>query len=303
MADQFTFAETCRVCGAPLSKDSVRIVGLCEACAQMTPAVSEIPPRQAAPDPDHPAWGPSTGIGVWLLSVVAIIVLPLMAVMIWYFIQSGRGAPVPNLTAREELYDWLKQPTLLLVQVLSTIVAHVVTIAICWAAVTKLGTRPFWASLGWNWAGRSAWYWVVFSACVLVGLILISQLLARFLPESEENAFAELLKSSQSVRVAIAILATFSAPFVEETVYRGVLFAALRRYLGPAVTVVVITLLFAGVHVVQYWGAWVSIAGLTLLSLTLTVVRAKTKSILPCVLIHTLNNAFFSVFIVLNKAS
>ena len=303
MADQIILVKTCRLCGAPLSNDSVRMDSLCEACAHIAPPVSAVPPQQAPPDPDHPAWSPAAGIAVWFLSVAAIIVLPLIAVIMWYIIQSMRGAPVPSLREAEKLVEWLKSPGLLLVQVYSTMVAHILTIAVCWAVVTKLGARPFWASLGWNWAGKSFWYWLVFTACVLVGLILISQGLIRFLPESENNAFAELLKSSQSVRIAIAILATFSAPLVEEAVYRGVLFAALRRYLGVIATVVLITLLFAGVHVVQYWGAWVSISGLTLLSLALTIVRAKTKSILPCVLIHTLNNAFFSVFIVLNKAT
>ena len=81
------------------------------------------------------------------------------------------------------------------------------------------------------------------------------------------------------------------------------LFASMRKHLGLVATVIVITLLFSGVHVLQYWGAWVSVAGLTMLSLALTVVRARTKSILPCVVIHTLNNAFFSVLILLNKSS
>ena len=123
------------------------------------------------------------------------------------------------------------------------------------------------------------------------------------LPESEQNAFSELLKSSQQVRIAVAVLATFTAPIVEETVYRGVLFSSLRKYLRATSTVLIVTLMFVGVHVLQYWGAWVSIAGLTLLSLTLTIVRARSKSILPCVVIHTINNAFFSVLILLNRAT
>jgi membrane protease YdiL (CAAX protease family) len=259
--------------------------------------------REVSPDPDHPRWGPVTGVGVWLVSVAAIIILPIIAVIAFYVIQKLRGAPIPNLASKEELLEWLKSPNLLLVQVISTIVAHAITIAICWAVVTRLGTRPFWESLGWNWAGHSVSYWVVYSACVILALLLVSQLLSRVLPQSEENSFAELLKSSQQVRIAVAMLATFTAPIVEETVYRGVLFSALRRFLGLIPTVVFVTLMFAGVHVLQYWGAWVSVAGLTLLSLLLTVVRARTKSILPCVLIHTLNNAFFSVLILMNKTS
>lgn len=313
MVDHITTSESCSVCGALLSNDDFGMNGLCRRCAgygvsqrptesKMGEATPDVLVAQL-PDPDHPHWGPGAGIGVWLASVASIIVIPVLAVIAWYVFQSARHAPVPSLSAKDELLDWLKSPNLLLLQVLSTIVAHAITIAVCWAVVTRLGKRPFWQSLGWSWAGRSVWYWVVFSACVIVALLIIDVGLVRVLPQSEENAFSELIKSSQRVRIGIAVLATFTAPIVEETVYRGVLFASVRRHLGLIATVVVITLLFAGVHVLQYWGAWVSVAGLTLLSLALTVVRARTKSILPCVVIHTLNNAFFSVLIVLNKAA
>jgi len=317
MVDQFTSVETCRTCGLPLSNDEFGSGGVCVRCISLSttsepdsaPAVSSepfslAPTVQVAPlDPDHPRWGPFAGIAVWLSSVLAIIVIPVLAVFIWYFIQSARSKPLPNIVARDEMLEWLKSPTLLLVQVLSTIVAHLLTIAVCWAVVTRLGKRPFWSSLGWNWAGRSVWYWLAFSAAVIVAILIASQGLSRVLPQSDTNSFSELLKSSQSVRVAITVLATFTAPLVEETVYRGILFSSLRRYLGLVATVLTVTVMFTGVHVLQYWGAWVSVAGLTLLSFSLTVVRARTKSILPCVLIHTLNNGFVSVLILLNKAS
>lgn len=307
MVDQITTSQSCSMCGVTLTHDEIEVNGLCRRCASynaLQPASEGAVhvPAVEGPDPDDPRWGPGAGIGVWIASVAAIIIVPILAVIAWYVIQKVRHVPVPSLLSSEELLDWLKSPNLLLLQVLSTILAHAVTIAVCWAVVTRLGSHPFWASLGWNWAGRAVWYWVVFSACVIVALVIVDQGLIKVLPQSEENSFAELLKSSQRVRVAIAVLATFTAPIVEETVYRGVLFASMRRHLGLIATVVVVTLLFAGVHVLQYWGAWVSVAGLTLLSLALTLVRARTKSILPCVVIHTLNNAFFSVLILLNKA-
>ncbi len=319
MVDQLASADNCRVCGALLDKNQFQVFGLCGECSEASsPHSGDVQslgdasvPFDLSPvlqpelplDPDNPHWGPVSGIGVWVASVAAIIVIPIIAVIAWYVIQSARGAAHPNLGVPEELLEWLKSPNLLLVQVLSTIVAHGVTIAICWAVVTRFGKRPFWNSLGWNWAGRSVWYWLAFSACIIVGLLIASQLLSRVLPQSEENSFSELLKSSKQVRIAIAVLATLTAPLVEETVYRGILYSGLRRSFGLNATVVLVTLMFAGVHVLQYLGAWVSIAGLTLLSFALTVIRARTKSILPCVAIHTINNAFFSVLILLNIAS
>jgi membrane protease YdiL (CAAX protease family) len=318
MVDHLASPETCQVCGAVLNKDQFQINAICRECAEAgRQAAAVVPPYQgvsegfaqsgALPrqlliaDPDYPPWGPASGVGVWVASVAAIIVVPVIAVIAWFVIQSARGAALPNLTSSQEMLEWLKSPNLLLVQVLSTIVAHGITIAICWLVVTRMGKRPFWESLGWNWAGHSIWYWLVFSACVIVGLLLVSQLLARVLPQSEENSFTELLKSSTRVRIAIAVLATFTAPVVEEAVYRGILYSGFRKFFGVVPTVVVVTVMFAGVHVLQYLGAWVSIAGLTLLSLALTLIRARTKSILPCVAIHTVNNAFFSVLILLNR--
>lgn len=325
MVDQLAPVDTCRVCGTALDSNQPQVEGLCTECAEARPSAaidtaettpesnnlveipaSGIPATLSADipaDPDNPAWGPVGGVMVWILSVLAIIVVPIIAVIVWYFVESATGAHLPSLVNRDELLEWLKSPNLLLVQVLSTIVAHAITILICWAVVTRAGRRPFWEGLGWSWAGRSVWYWLLLSAVILVALVLITQLLARFLPQSEENSFSDLLKSTMRVRIAIAVLATFTAPLVEETVYRGVLFSAFRRSVGLVGTVLLVTVMFAGVHVLQYMGAWVTIAGLTLLSLALTLVRARTKSILPCVLIHTVNNAFFAVLVVFNKAS
>lgn len=317
MVDQLASAETCRVCGSLLDTDQFHPDGLCASCTEArasadvsSPEGSEGPESfgfssvveaRLPPDPDQPSWGPASAVSVWVASVAAIIVIPVISVIAWFAIQSARGA-APNIAVREEMIDWLKSPTLLLVQVLSTIVAHAITIAIVWAVVTRVGKRPFWESLGWSWAGHSIWYWLAFSACVIISLLIVSQLLSLVLPQSEENSFTELLKSSTQVRIAIAVLATFSAPLVEEAVYRGILYSGLRKSFGVTPTVLLVTLMFAGVHVLQYLGAWVSIAGLTLLSLALTVIRAKTKSILPCVVIHAVNNAFFSVLILLNRA-
>jgi membrane protease YdiL (CAAX protease family) len=254
------------------------------------------------PDPDDPPWGPVTGFSVWLASVAAIIVIPVIAVGIWLAVQAARGVPLPNFAIRSEVEQWALSPNILLLQIVATMVAHAITMAIFWAVVTRLGSRPFWASLGWSWGGHRVWYWVVFSICILLAIQIISQILTRFLPQ-EESPFDQMLKSSRQVRIAVAFLAVFTAPLVEEVVYRGVLFSSLRKRIGLVATVLVVTVMFAGVHVFQNRGAWVSIAGLAFLSLVLTIVRARTRSLLPCVFIHTLNNAFASVIIVLNKAS
>ena len=318
MVDQLASAEGCRVCGALLRKDQFQVDGLCGGCAgASSPQAPDYAPSEGASapygfapasepegpsDPDNPPWGPVTGVSVWLVSVAAIIIVPIIAVAGWLLVEAARGGALPDFTVKEEIARWAVSPNVLLVQVVSTIVAHAITLAICWALIVKVRSRPFLESLGWSWGGRPVWYWVVFSACILVAVQIVSQILTRFVPEAE-SPFAQLLKTSQQVRIAVAVLATFTAPVVEEVVYRGFLFSSLRNRIGLIATVLAVTVTFAGVHVFQNWGAWVSITGLMLLSLALTIVRARTKSILPCVFIHTLNNAVASVVIVLSKAS
>jgi membrane protease YdiL (CAAX protease family) len=97
-------------------------------------------------------------------------------------------------------------------------------------------------------------------------------------------------------------LAVLTAPWVEEFVYRGVLFSALISRAGVRWTVIIVTALFALVHFPQYWGAWSALAGITVLSLTLTIVRAKMKSIFPCIAIHFLFNVVGSLPIIWQKS-
>ena len=236
-----------------------------------------------------------------MFSVAAIMFIPTAAVFLWYFLDQKNGVDVPSLTDSAGFLAWATTPRLLLVQVYSTLLAHIVTLPFCWAVVSKRGAQPFLKSLGWNLAGHSVLYWLLVSIGIICSIIAADQFFIKVLPQSE-TSFDKLLQSSLHVKLAVVALATFSAPIIEEIIYRGILYAGLRTRLGTVATVIVVTLLFAAVHALQYWGAWASMAGLTMLSLILTIVRAKTKSILPCVVIHFVNNFFFSILIVLNKA-
>src|SRR5690242_19991088 len=102
MVDQLTTSQSCRICGSLLEDEMSGDDGLCSACATAADSVTErdvsnpgpIPilddpsiQPELGPDPDNPRWGPIAGIGVWFLSVLAIIVIPVVAVIVWYFVQ------------------------------------------------------------------------------------------------------------------------------------------------------------------------------------------------------------------------
>ena len=257
--------------------------------------------EESLPDPDRPHWGPAAGIGAWLFSFAALIVMSITALGVWYVIEVALGLPVPSTDA--EFREWVFSPNTVLAQVLSTMAAHALTIGFCWAVVTRVGRRPFWESLGWKWNGGSALSKALYVLGVTASMYATFVVLTQLMPQASETQFDQLLKTSPQVRYAVAFMAVFTAPLVEEVVYRGVLFSALRSRVGLSATVAFVTLLFAGVHAYQYWGSWAGLIGITVLSFVLTLIRAKTKSIFPCVAIHLVFNAVNAFFIVFAHSS
>ena len=241
-----------------------------------------------SPDPDNPRWGALAGIGVWCASVAALIFASIVGAVIWFAIYKFRGGEIP--VEAEAMNQLLMSPPSILIQIIFTILAHLITIAICWAVATGMGKRPWKESIGWTWHEPSP----LKKVGIVVGTVALSfaifQIVPRIVPDSKTTPFAEMLKASQAVRYVVAFLAVFTAPLVEELVYRALLYSPLKRAMGAIGAVITATLLFALVHVPQYWGAWGSLVGLLLLSFFLTVIRARTKSIFPCVAIHTLFN-------------
>ena len=257
-------------------------------------------PLHTAPDPDQPGWNVRAAFGVWLFSFAAIFLIPLLVVAIMLAFKSASGG-LPG--TREEMEQLLSSPSYVLGQVAATYPAHLLTIAVCWLVVTGSKRRPFLDSLGWHWEGMPLAVKIVLVPGVCVGVFALSAIIHKFLPNTEHTPFEQMLTSSVQIRYAVAALAVFTAPFVEEFVYRGVLYSALRKRLGLGAAVTIVTLLFAGVHVPQYIGAWAGIASLLVLSLILTLFRAFTKSIKPCVAIHLLFNAVQAVFLISNTGN
>jgi membrane protease YdiL (CAAX protease family) len=79
-----------------------------------------------------------------------------------------------------------------------------------------------------------------------------------------------------------------------------VLYSALERTLGKIIGVIVVSLLFAGVHVFQYIDNFAVIGVISLLSVTLTLARAYTGKVLPSFIIHLVFNGIQGIIIALS---
>ncbi|MFN6964868.1 MAG: lysostaphin resistance A-like protein [Pyrinomonadaceae bacterium] len=243
----------------------------------------------AAPlGPNNPPWNAAAGLGVWLLSVLLIIVMPNL------FVIPYAVSRQISLNDSARLVDFLQSDaTAVLLGLLAILPAHVLTLLAAWAVATKLNRYSFRQTLGWEMGPVKLWH----LAAILIGFFLFALALNQISPE-QDNSLLKILRSSRHAVLLTAFLATFTAPFVEEVVYRGVLYSGFQRLTGAPLAIIVITALFSLVHVPQYYPSWTTIVLLTLLSLILTLVRAWSGNLLPCVVLHFLFNGIQSLGLV-----
>ncbi len=175
-----------------------------------------------------------------------------------------------------------------------TLVLQLIALGSSWLVVTRVGKRPFWRTLGWHWHPQFRWVHAVGGAVLMFGVaIAVSQLLPH-----RETDMEKILKLGTSIRLLVVALAVLTAPLVEEVVYRGVVYSSVERLWGKVAGVLVVTVIFALVHVPQYWGSVAAITAIVLLSLVLTMLRAWTGSLLPCVVMHLVYNGIQAGFLI-----
>ena len=185
-------------------------------------------------------------------------------------------------------------------QIIAVGPTHLLTFGLIWLMVTEGGKRPFWKTVGFEWPEnfRPAIV-VVVCAGLAVTLLSLGGVVTYFWG-GNKTQLDLLVESSVPARWMTAFVATFTAPMVEELIYRGVLYSAVERTLGTIIAILVVSLLFAGVHVFQYIDNLAVIAVITLLSITLTLVRAYTGKVLPAFIIHLVFNGIQSIVIALS---
>jgi membrane protease YdiL (CAAX protease family) len=239
-------------------------------------------------------WNASTALVTWLLSVSAIFLTSTGAQLgwtAWFYLQHDTLPTAADLTTSRSL-------TLTLI--LSTLVAHTVTLAWCWQLIRRNSPQGWFQTLGLDWCpSLRSRRGLLLVACGFAAPLFLAcgAWLERYLPNAKTD-LDRILAQGPLIRMAIACVAALSAPLVEEVVYRGVVFGGLQRSVGMPLTVGLVTLLFFIVHVPQYWGGWAGLTMLALLSLTLTALRAATGSILPSIVLHYAFNGIQAIAIV-----
>lgn len=257
---------------------------LCVDCQKSFGLLQPLPVR-VGPDPDDPQWGIPEAAGIFLASVLALLAGAQIFVVA-YMIYAGREGIV--LPSGEEM---LQSPGLVMASILGSGVGHVVTIALAWLVVTNGGRESFFRSIGWGWQRGIGPVSVMIAFGGVYAANLAFALVFQWLDMVPENTpFEQVLGLSFATRLAISVFAVVSAPFVEEVVFRGIIYPALARRTGRIAAILVVSALFLGVHVAQYDGSAAFLLPLGLLSIVLTTLRAVSGSVMPSFALHLVFN-------------
>lgn len=242
-----------------------------EPLSEPGPAFS--PPLARAPEP-------------WTVRDLLLFIafLPIAFVVAYFLVMIGYtlGAPFAGWPA---LTPKTAGGTLFLLVVQT--VLYLLVLGFVYLLVVIRYQLPFWKGVGW----RMPRSWQA-PAYFLAGLVLAFAVLLAppILPDTESFPLQEMF-TSRAVSFAIGVFAITVAPFMEELIFRGVMFAVFERRVGLRFAVVATAVLFAGLHVPEYWRAWNHVLMILVVGVTFSLARGITGSLAPSVILHMGYNA------------
>jgi membrane protease YdiL (CAAX protease family) len=289
-------------------------------------------------DPDDPPWGVGAGLFVWFASVALMFAMSLGALVVYFIIHGAprpANGDVGSALQNDPALIVYSLASLIPTHALTLVLVWVVVTnfgkrpfwrTIGWAWSPRLGALSS--------AGVAVLLLLVsLAAITLFGSgvktqldeILESSVEARFItaflavagaPLVEELVYRGVLFPSVRRGLTRLVVLLRAAPpdAPEQTAtgaevrapglfHRGLLSALTFGSLSPervgtVWAVLLVTLLFAGVHVAQYYNNPAVILVVGTLGFVLTYVRARTGRLLPCFFIHLVFNGIQSAFLV-----
>ena len=137
---------------------------------------------------------------------------------------------------------------------------------------------------------------LIFSIGVLIAFDTLDRIIHKFIPPPEYIIdLGEIMRPDSTLGYIFLFLAVvIVAPIGEEIVFRGFLQKFLEQYWGDITRAVLVTsLFFAMIHFNPFWTIQIYLLGVIL-----GFLAWKTKSVIPSILLHIVNNG--SAFILTN---
>ncbi len=128
-----------------------------------------------------------------------------------------------------------------------------------------------------SWAAISILFW-----CLLTGITSLMVL--------PEEPFMLQVKNADVPLVLLFLVICMLAPLAEELIFRGLIFSGLAHsQVGTIGAAIISCLLFTAIHFQQYSAIGLSIV--LSIAIFLTLIRIKTKSLVPCIVAHSVVNS------------
>lgn len=127
---------------------------------------------------------------------------------------------------------------------------------------------------------------------------IASPFIERLFPGMRSPEMDKMIEAGLSTKPILTILAVgVVAPFFEELIFRGWLFARFESIFSARVALVITSVMFTLTHV-QY--AWPILLVLLIMSFLLGALRMRTGSLWPSVLLHCTNNTALALILLWN---
>jgi uncharacterized protein len=230
--------------------------------------IPEDPPKSGLPD--WPAWAPFAAMLITLgIAILGVSIVALGASIAGVEVSSGD--PPPGVTIAG---TFIQDGAL----IFSALLLARVTAGRPTAA--QFGLRRVKLALAVGWV-----------AAVWFGFLLFSGIWAAALQISENDDLPQELGADESTAalVAVAVLVCVAAPIAEELFFRGFCFTALRRWIGVAGGAIATGVIFGLIHAGS--ADAVFLVPLAFFGAALCLLYHRTGSLLPCMVLHALNNS------------
>ncbi len=175
---------------------------------------------------------------------------------------------------------------------ISAVLSSLVALRLVYRASKRFSSRGFILNMRLNRGGKSSFQIIVLPAIIGLVFAYFSSAIIysrSYIPHTPLNDLIINTRSSD-VFVCFLIIAVLFAPLVEEIIFRGYFFYVIDTEKGRLVAIFIVSLVFAILHVGQYWGDWQAIFMITILGFSLTCIRAITDRTLASVVKHYVYN-------------
>jgi hypothetical protein len=151
-----------------------------------------------------------------------------------------------------------------------------------WVTFKTRYDRPVFSSLGW----RPSSFKPLWAIAGGIGLAVLLSVVGSLIHTPQVKSPLDDLTATPGMLSLFGLMAVTIAPLFEEMIFRGFIQPLLTRTLGALAAIAITAAIFGALHAPEYSYAWQYVASIGLAGAVFGWLRARTNSIIPCVIMH-----------------